>query len=278
MSAVHAATGLQGGPGVLTPGAVTGHLTVVGLGPGDRAWRTPEAEAVLADATDVVGYETYVDMIGRGPPGQRRHVSDNREEAARAEFALDLAARGRRVAVVSSGDPGVFAMAAAVLEQLARPDAPARWTDVEIVVTPGVTAAQAAAARAGAPLGHDFAVISLSDNLKPWELVEARLEAAARADFVLALYNPASRHRPWQLARALEIISGHRGLSTPVVVGRDVGRPGEEVRIVELGSIDTALVDMRTVLVVGSSTTAVVRRAGRPDSVYTPRSHPGLGR
>ena len=253
---------------------MTGLCTVVGLGPGADRWRTPEVTAALADATDLVGYTTYLDMVGDLSAGIR-HASDNREEAARAAFALDLAAGGARVAVVSSGDPGVFAMATAVIEQLARPDAPEAWSSVELVVCPGITAAQAAAALAGAPLAHDFAVISLSDNLKPWELVEARLDAAAGADFVLALYNPVSHARPWQLGRALEVVARHRTGSTPVVLGRDVGRPGGAVRVVTLGSLahDASAIDMRTVVIIGSSTTALV--PDRPDLVWTPRSHPG---
>lgn len=252
----------------------SGHLWVVGLGPGAERWRTPEADRLLREATDLVGYQTYLDMVPPGPPGQRRHPSDNRVEAARAEAALDLAASGRTVAVVSSGDPGVFAMAAAVMEQLARPDASPRWDAVEVSVAPGITAAQAAAARAGAPLGHDFAVVSLSDNLKPWAIIERRLEAAAGADFVLALYNPVSRHRPWQLGRAMEVIAAHRDPATPVVVGRDVGRPAETLDVVMLADVDLARVDMRTVLVVGSSTTVVVDRPGRRRQAYTPRSYP----
>ncbi|MEO9224362.1 MAG: precorrin-3B C(17)-methyltransferase [Acidimicrobiales bacterium] len=249
-----------------------GFLTIVGLGPGADEWRTPEVSAVLADATDLVGYQTYLDMVPvRLAPDATRHASDNREEARRAAAALDLAADGRRVAVVSSGDPGVFAMAAAVMEQLDRDDPPMAWVNVEVVVTPGITAAQAAAARAGAPLGHDFAVISLSDNLKPWSLIQQRLEAAAGADFVLALYNPASRHRPWQLPEALEIIGRHRKAETPVVIGCDVGRPGETVRVVGLGGLDPSEVDMRTVLIVGSSTTRTFIDPSGTTRTYTPR-------
>jgi precorrin-3B C17-methyltransferase len=250
-----------------------GRLDIVGLGPGAGRWRTPEVTAVLAAATDLVGYGTYLDMVERRPDGPRRHPSDNREEAARAADALDLAAGGRRVAMVSSGDPGVFAMAAAVMEALDVVARPA-WRTVEVTVRPGITAAQAAAARAGAPLGHDFAVVSLSDNLKPWPVVEARLDAAAGADFVLALYNPTSRHRPWQLGRALAVIGGHRAAATPVVVGRDVGRPDETVDVVTLGTLDVGRVDMRTVLIVGSSTTTVVPREGTAPFVYTPRGYP----
>ena len=251
-----------------------GRLTVVGLGPGGRQWRTPEVSAVLAAATDLVGYGTYLDMVDERPDGQRRHPSDNREEAARAAAALDLAAAGRDVAMISSGDPGVFAMASAVVEQLDHPDRPPAWEGVEVVVCPGITAAQAAAARVGAPLGHDYATISLSDNLKPWSVIEARLDAAAGADFVLALYNPASRHRPWQLGRALEIIGRHRVASTPVVVARDVGRPAETIGIVTLAAVPDHRVDMRTLLIVGSSTTALVESPGRPPLVYTPRRYP----
>jgi precorrin-2 C20-methyltransferase/precorrin-3B C17-methyltransferase len=257
----------SGGPG-------RGHLAVVGLGPGRAEWRTPEATDLLAGATDLVGYSTYLDMVEDRPAGQRRHPSDNRQEAERAAHALDMAAEGRRVAIVSSGDPGVFAMAAAVMEQLDRPDGPARWASVEVTVAPGITAAQAAAARAGAPLGHDFATISLSDNLKPWSVIETRLTAAAAADFVLALYNPASRHRPWQIERALEIIRDKRGPDTPVVAARDVGRPGEAIRVLNLSGLEPSEIDMRTVLLVGSSQTRVVRRATGTTRVYTPRRYP----
>lgn len=255
-----------------------GCLTVVGLGPGADGWRTPEASAALADATDLVGYQTYLDMVpARLAPDATRHPSDNREEALRAAAALDFAASGRRVTVVSSGDPGVFAMAAAVMEQLDRDDVPQGWANVDVVVTPGITAAQAAAARAGAPLGHDFAVISLSDNLKPWSLIQQRLEAAAGADFVLALYNPASRHRPWQLPEALEVIGRHRRPETPVVIGRDVGRAGETVRVVGLGDVDPSEIDMRTVLIIGSSTTRTFTDPSGTTRTYTPRRTSGSG-
>jgi len=253
-----------------------GRLSVVGLGPGGRQWRTPEVSAVLAAATDLVGYETYLAMVDERPAGQLRHPSDNREEGARAAGALDLAAAGHEVAMISSGDPGVFAMASAVMEQLDRPDRPASWDGVEVVVCPGITAAQAAAARVGAPLGHDYATISLSDNLKPWSVIEARLDAAAGADFVLALYNPASRRRPRQLGWALEIIGRHRAASTPVVVARDVGRPAEAIGIVTLATVDLEQVDMRTVLIVGSSTTSLVASTGGRPQVYTPRRYPAV--
>jgi precorrin-3B C17-methyltransferase len=245
-----------------------GRLTVVGVGPGTPDLCTPAATRALAEADDLVGYGPYLAMVPPGPPTQRRHASDNRVEADRARLAISLAAAGRRVAVVSSGDPGVFAMATAVLEAVHESgDGPA--FDLEVI--PGVTAATAAAALAGAPLGHDFAVISLSDNLKPWSVIEARLAAAAGADFVLALYNPRSAARPHQLVQALAVIACHRSPATPVVVARDVGRPAESHMITTLGALDPATVDMRTVLLVGSSTTvAFVDAAGRAWA-YTPR-------
>ena len=251
-------------------GRCRGWLTVVGLGPGSRDTRTSEASRALAEADDIVGYQTYVDMAGPFRPEQAIHASDNREELDRARHAFALAASGRRVAVVSSGDPGVFAMAAAVMEALDGADETA-WHGVELRVLPGVSAAQAAAARIGAPLGHDFCVISLSDNLKPWETIERRLDLAASADLVLALYNPISRARPTQLGRAIAIVRKHRSPTTPVVLGRDVGRPDETVRQLPLGELTPEMVDMRTVILVGSSTTRAVARADGSSWVYTPR-------
>ena len=248
--------------------AGTGWLKIVGLGPGDPRLLVPAAAEALATATDLVGYATYVDMVAPRD-GQSRHVSDNREELDRAAHALDLAVAGGRVAVVSSGDPGVFAMAAAIFEVLDDPQGDARWRDVDVEVVPGITAALAVAARVGAPLGHDWCCLSLSDNLKPWPVIERRLDAVAAADFVVALYNPVSRHRPWQLGRAFEILATGREPSTPVVLGRDVGRPAETVTVTTLGTVDLSVVDMRTVLIVGSSTTRTI--AG--DRVYTPRSY-----
>ncbi len=203
--------------------------------------------------------------------GQRRHASDNRVEAQRARHALELAAAGSRVAVVSSGDPGIFAMAAAVLEALEENE---ELADVEVRVVPGISAMQAAAARVGAPLGHDFCVISLSDQLKPWEIVERRLDAAAGADLVLALYNPASRSRREQLASAVAVLRRHRADATPVVVARAVGAEDESVTVTSLGQLDLDIVDMRTLLIVGSSTTRTVHDNGRPPRVYTPRRYP----
>ncbi|RNF79952.1 precorrin-2 C(20)-methyltransferase [Streptomyces botrytidirepellens] len=246
-----------------------GEVVVVGLGPAGPLWLTPEARGELAAAEDLVGYTTYLDRVPVRP-GQRRHPSDNKVEAERAEFALDLARRGRRVAVVSSGDPGVFAMATAVLE--AASEEPYR--DVPVRVLPGMTAAHAAAARAGAPLGHDYAVVSLSDRLKPWEVIAGRLRAAAAADLVLALYNPGSRSRVWQVGKARELLLEHRAPDTPVVLGRDIGGPEESVRIIRLADLDPADVDMRTILLVGSSQTRTARRGDGTEIVWTPRRYP----
>jgi len=246
-----------------------GQVTVIGLGPAGRDWLTPEAQEALAAADDVVGYGPYVDRVPPNPR-QRRHPSDNRVEAERAAFALDLAKRGSRVAVVSSGDPGVFAMAAAVLEVSEDP----QWKDVPVRIVPGLTAAQAVASRVGAPLGHDFCILSLSDRLKPWEVIESRLAAAAGADLVIAIYNPASQSRKEQLVRAKALLLEHRTPATPVVVGRDVGGPQESVRVTTLGDLDPATIDMRCLLIVGSSQTRVATRGDGTTQVYTPRNYP----
>ncbi|GAA2605988.1 MULTISPECIES: precorrin-2 C(20)-methyltransferase [Streptomyces] len=246
-----------------------GEVVVVGTGPAGPLWLTPETRGALAAADDLVGYTTYLDRVPQRA-GQVRHGSDNRVESERAEFALDLARRGRRVAVVSGGDPGVFAMATAVLEVASQKE----YADVPVRVLPGVTAANAAAARAGAPLGHDYAALSLSDRLKPWEVIAERLSAAASADLVLALYNPGSRSRTWQVGKARELLLEHRAPDTPVVVARDVGGSGERVRIVRLADLDPAEVDMRTILLVGSSQTRAVQRADGEEIVWTPRRYP----
>jgi precorrin-2 C20-methyltransferase/precorrin-3B C17-methyltransferase len=248
-----------------------GRVDVVGLGPAGRDWLTPQAMAVLAAADDIVGYAPYVDRVPRNPR-QQRHGSDNREEAQRAEFALDLALSGRRVAVVSSGDPGVFAMASVVLEAAAGHD---RFADLPVHVVPGITAAQAVASQAGAPLGHDYVVLSLSDRLKPWDVIARRIEAAAAGDFAIAIYNPASRSRRQQLADARNLLLAHRAPQTPVVVGRAVGTPEQLVTVTTLGDLDPGQVDMRCLLIVGSSQTRVLRTANGPARVITPRRYPG---
>ena len=253
----------------MTPAERDGGVTVVGLGPGDPRWLTPEARAAIAAADDLIGYGPYLDRVAQRP-GQRRHPSDNRVEAERAAFALDLAKRGRRVAVISAGDPGVFAMAAAVLEVADDP----QWKDVPVQVVPGITAAQAVAARVGAPLGHDFCVLSLSDRLKPWPVIESRLAAAATADLVIAIYNPASRSRTEQLVRARDLLLGLRSPETVVVIGRDVGGPTESVRVTTLADLELATVDMRCLLLIGSTQTRAVTAADGTTRVHTPRTYP----
>ncbi|WP_049825981.1 precorrin-2 C(20)-methyltransferase [Tsukamurella paurometabola] len=259
---------------VLVPGRInaptvtpTPGVVVVGLGPGDDEWTTPEVRRVLAGATDIVGYQTYTDRV-RPRPGQRVHASDNRVEADRARHALTLAAGGARVAVVSSGDPGVFAMASAVAEVAVDP----AFHDVPVRVLPGMTAANAVASRVGAPLGHDYAVLSLSDYLKPWEVIEERLRAVSRADLALAVYNPASKTRREQLVRMREVLLEERDADTVVILGRAVGAPDETVTVTTLGAFDPDTVDMRTLLIIGSSRTEVTdRAAGR--IVHTPRRY-----
>jgi precorrin-2 C20-methyltransferase / precorrin-3B C17-methyltransferase len=244
-------------------------VTVVGLGPAGPQWLTPEARAAIAAADDVVGYRPYLDRLPPASARQRRHGSDNRVESERAAFALDLAAKGSRVVVVSSGDPGVFAMASAVIEVACEPE----YADVEVDVLPGVTAAQAVASRVGAPLGHDYCVLSLSDRLKPWEVIAKRLRAAAEADLVIAIYNPASRTRTWQVDAARSLLLEHRQPDTPVVIGRHVGGPSERITVTTLEHLDPATVDMRCLLIVGSSATQTHHRNGAP-AVFTPRRYP----
>ncbi len=248
---------------------MSGHLAVIGLGPGDARYLTPEADDALAAAQALYGYGPYLDRVPQRA-GQSRHVSDNREERTRAAAALRHAARGARVAVVSGGDPGVFARAAAVCEEIEC--GPESWRALDIAVIPGVTAMLAVAARIGAPLGHDFCALSLSDNLKPWDLIERRLDAAASAGFVIALYNPVSRARPWQFGAAIERLRRHLPPSTPAVFGHAVGRPDEAVNVTTLDQADTTPADMATLVIVGSRDTRVVQRPGRSPLVYTPRA------
>lgn len=256
-----------------TLGRARGRLTVIGLGPGAAEFMLPATRRALDEAQDLLGYQTYVDMAGPLRVGQVRHASDNREELERARHAFTLAAQGRQVVMISSGDPGVFAMASAVLEAL-HGSADPLWHGVDLQVLPGVSAALATAARAGAPLGHDFCMLSLSDNLKPWSTIEHRLEQAALADLVMAFYNPISRARPWQLGRALEIVRRHRAPETRVVLGRDIGRPGERLTTLTLEALQPEQVDMRTLVIIGSSTTTGFPRRGGGEWVYTPRWYP----
>jgi precorrin-3B C17-methyltransferase len=247
-----------------------GRLTVVGLGPGSSSWITPAAQQALETATDVYGYKSYLERLSPRA-GQRFHMSDNRVELARAEAAITAAQSGREVVIASGGDPGVFAMAAAVFEAVER--GPQEWRSLDVFVEPGVTAMLAVAARVGAPLGHDFCAISLSDNLKPWPVIEKRLRLACEADFVMALYNPASRARPEGIHRAFEIMREAKSASTVTVIARAIGREQEHVQLTTLASADAASIDMQTLVIVGSSATKVLPRGGdAPPWVYTPRS------
>ncbi|TDU82205.1 precorrin-2 C20-methyltransferase/precorrin-3B C17-methyltransferase [Kribbella voronezhensis] len=245
-----------------------GSVTVVGLGPAGPQWMTPEVRSAIAAADDLIGYGPYVDRLP-DRARQRKHGSDNQVESERAAFALDLARKGSRVVVVSSGDPGVFAMASAVAEVAAEPE----YADVVLNVLPGMTAAQAVASRVGAPLGHDYCVLSLSDRLKPWEVIAARLTAAATADLAIAIYNPASKSRTWQVGATKDLLLQHRTPSTPIVIGRNVGGTGEAVTVTTLGELDPDQVDMRCLLLIGSSQTQTVQRPSGP-LVFTPRRYP----
>ncbi|WP_207484164.1 precorrin-3B C(17)-methyltransferase [Arenibaculum pallidiluteum] len=258
-------------------GRPRGRLAIVGIGPGAPAWRTPEAEAWLARASDLVGYGLYLDLLGPAAEGKHRHDLPLGEEEARARLALDLASQGRDVALVSSGDAGIYAMATLVFELMDRGERP-EWRRIEVAVTPGISALQAAAARAGAPLGHDFCTISLSDLLTPWEVIERRIRAAAEGDFVIAIYNPVSRRRTGQLPALREILLARRPAETPVILARNLGRPGETVRATTLGALDPAEVDMLTLVVVGSSETRMVAGQGNGSVdggawIYTPRGY-----
>ena len=246
-----------------------GWVAVAGLGPGGDALVTPEVHAALAEATDVVGYFRYVDRVPERE-GLCRHASENRVEAERSRHALELAAKGRRVIVVSSGDPGVFAMASAIFEAMEA--GPESWRELDVRVLPGITAMLAAAARVGAPLGHDFCAVNLSDNLKPWALIEKRLRLAVEGDFACALYNPRSKARPDGFARVLELL---RELCEPerlVIFARAVTTSDETVRTVPLSEASPEMADMRTVVILGSSLTRRIDRDGLPPLVYTPRS------
>jgi precorrin-2 C20-methyltransferase/precorrin-3B C17-methyltransferase len=240
-------------------------LLVVGLGPGPDHWLTPEVEQALAEVDHVVGYGPYVERVPQRA-GLQRHASGNTVEVDRARLALDLARKGERVAVVSGGDAGVFGMASAVFEAADDP----MYDEVDIRVLPGLSAVQAVAARAGAPIGGDFAVMSLSDRLKPWSLVVQRLRAVAEADLVLAIYNPASRSRTTQVADAQKVLLERRSPDTVVVVGRDVGRAEESLTVTSLAELDSATIDMKCLIIVGASGTRVTS-SGR---VWTPRSTP----
>lgn len=252
----------------------SGQLFVIGTGPGSDRWMSPEVRQVLKQSTDWVGYTTYLNLVEPLRTHQIRHDSDNREELDRARFALDLAATGRSVVIVSSGDPGIFAMAAAVMEAIdldlqTKPD----WQSINIQICPGISAMQAASSRIGAPLGHDFCAISLSDILKPWNVIENRISHAAAGDFVIAFYNPISTQRRWQLDRAKELLLEHRSPETPIVLAKNVGRSGEQIRVKNLGDLQLEDADMRTLILVGSSQTRCIERSSGQAWVYTPRRY-----
>jgi precorrin-3B C17-methyltransferase len=247
---------------------MTGRLTIAGLGPGSEAMITPEVSAALAEATDVVGYIPYVRRV-TPRPGLTLHATDNRVELERARHALEMAVAGQRVVVVSSGDPGVFAMAAAVFEAIE--DGPAAWRALEVDVLPGITAMLAASARLGAPLGHDFCAINLSDNLKPWSLIQKRLRLAVEADFAIGLYNPRSKARPDGFGHALDLLHNACTPERVIIFARAVSTPEESLRVVRLSEATAEMADMRTVVLIGSSATRIIAREGRP-IVYTPRS------
>lgn len=247
---------------------MSGKLFVIGLGPGNQDQVTPQAQAAIAAAKFFYGYKPYLDRLALRPD-QQVVASDNREELARAREALEMATHGAAVAVVSGGDPGVFAMASAVCEAIEA--GPIEWRNIDLEIIPGVTAMLAVAARIGAPLGHDFCAISLSDNLKPWDLIELRLLAAAGAGFVIALYNPISRARPWQLGRAFEVVSAILPPETPVIFGRAAGRPDEKINVHRLDDVRPEDADMATCVIIGSTETRVINRGRKPALVYTTR-------
>ena len=250
---------------------ITGKVSIIGTGPGASKWMSPEVKIILESATDFVGYKTYVNLVKEFTKGKQIHASDNRVELDRARHALDLAAEGKSVVIVSSGDPGIYGMASAVFEVLDH-EANPKWNQIDIHVAPGISAVQAAAAAIGAPIGHDFCTISLSDILKPWEVIEQRLAAAAQADFVIAIYNPISTQRKWQLTAAKEILLQWRSPDTPIVLGHKMGRKGENVKVITLAELAPELADMQTVIIVGSSKTKILEIGDRL-RVYTPRKY-----
>ncbi len=261
---------LNSPPDINYIGRAIGKVTVIGLGPGKESWLTPEVKTALEQAEILVGYKTYVDMVPVRV-GQQRLASDNRVELDRARDALDLANQGRNVVVVSSGDPGIFAMASAVLEAIDKN--PVRWKNIDFQICPGLSAMQGAASLTGAPLGHDFAVISLSDIRKPFEVIEKRLIASAKSDLVIAIYNPASKTRREQVERMKEVLLQHKAPETNVLMAKNIGRDGEQTHFTTLGELDTDMIDMRTMLIIGSSKTKLIKGPGQSQLLYTPRDY-----
>ncbi len=254
-------------------GRARGHLSVVGIGPGGEHWRSPEVSALVSKVTDLVGYSLYLDLLDNLTRGKTRHDFDLGREEDRVRRAMELAGEGKNVALVCSGDAGIYAMATLVFELLERGDLSPAAKRISIQVSPGISALQGAAARAGAPLGHDFCTISLSDLLTPWKMIKKRVKAAAEADFVIAFYNPVSKRRRTQLAYARDVLLRHRPGDTPVILATNLGREGEKVRILPLEALDIDEVDMLTVVIVGSSESRVVKTGDGRNWVYTPRGY-----
>jgi precorrin-3B C17-methyltransferase len=246
-----------------------GWLRILGLGPGEDAWITPEVTETILQATHVIGYAPYLARLPRRD-GQIFHPSDNRVEMDRARKALSLTEAGHKVAVISGGDPGIFAMAAAIFEAIEK--GPLAWREMDVKTCPGISAMQAAAARIGAPLGHDFCAISLSDNLKPWPLVARRLKAAAEGDFVIAIYNPASQARKTRIFEAFALLREIKAGVTPIVFAKAVGRSNEQIFAATLDTADPSLADMSTLVLIGSSETRMILRGGQAPFIYTPRT------
>lgn len=254
-------------------GQKRGKLFVVGIGPGQEGWRSPEVSKMVGESTDLVGYSLYLDLISDISNGKIRHDFDLGKEEDRVRHAMELAGTGKDVSLVCSGDAGIYAMATLVFELLQNGGLSDAAQRIEIAVSPGISALQAAAARAGAPLGHDFCTISLSDLLTPWEAIQMRVKAAAEGDFVIAFYNPVSKRRRTQLAYARDVLLQHRPADTPVILATDLGRPAEKVRVVPLSELNIDDVDMLTVVVVGSSETCTVKTGDGKTWVYTPRGY-----
>ena len=262
-------------PAILDPdriGRKRGTLALIGMGPGRADWRAPEADRRIAAATDLVGYSLYIDLLGPAAAGKARHDYKLGEEELRVRAALDLAAEGRDVALICSGDAGIYAMGSLLWELIERGGRP-DWRRVEVTTVPGISAMQAAASRIGAPLGHDFCAISLSDLMTPWPAIERRITAAAQGDFVVAFYNPVSQRRRFQLAQAREILLAHRPAATPVVLGRNLGRDGETLTVTTLGDLTVEMVDMLTLVLVGSSESRALVLGDGTSRVYTPRGY-----
>ena len=246
-------------------------LYLVGIGPGDPMYMTPQAQQAITESTDIVGYGLYIDLIADRVKNKKCHTNDLGEETQRARLALDLAGQGHVTSLVSSGDIGIYAMATLVFELIDKELQP-HWADIDLITVPGITAAQLAASKVGAPLGHDMCTISLSDLLTPWEVIEKRLHAAGQGDFVVAIYNPVSKTRNWQFDRARDILLQYKSGMVPVIIAKNLGRDGEVINIVALDKIRGADLDMLTTVIVGNTESRNIQFNDR-DWVYTPRGY-----